>query len=80
MKATLRIGSRPSKLAIIQAGIMRDAIAAAIPGLEIEIVPISTSGDKMATPHSRELAARAFSSGNSSRRWWTTASTSRSIR
>ncbi len=49
MTEILRIGSRPSPLAIIQAEMVRAAIAAAIPGLKMQIVPIRTSGDKMLT-------------------------------
>jgi hydroxymethylbilane synthase len=60
MKPTLRIGSRPSKLAIIQAKMMRDAIAVAIPGLEIEIVPIKTSGDKILTPSLADVGGKGL--------------------
>jgi len=49
MKKILRLGSRGSPLAMIQAQIVRDAIYKAHTGLkdacEIEIVPIRTSGD-----------------------------------
>ena len=45
----LRLGTRGSKLALVQAGLVRDALAAAIPALSasgaIEIVPIKTTGD-----------------------------------
>jgi hydroxymethylbilane synthase len=45
----LRLGTRGSKLALIQAGLVRDALAAAVPALAapdaIEIVPIRTTGD-----------------------------------
>jgi hydroxymethylbilane synthase len=47
MPLKVRIGSRPSKLALAQAAIVRDRIAAQISGVEIEIVEIRTSGDKM---------------------------------
>ncbi len=60
MKATLRIGSRPSKLAIVQAGIVRDAIAAALPALEIEIVPIKTSGDKNLSPSLADVGGKGL--------------------
>ncbi|MBV8453008.1 MAG: hydroxymethylbilane synthase [Deltaproteobacteria bacterium] len=49
MSMTLRIGSRPSVLALAQAAVVRDAIMERVNGLTIEIVPISTSGDKMQT-------------------------------
>jgi hydroxymethylbilane synthase len=43
----LRIGSRGSKLALIQAQQVRDALASANAGLALEIVPVSTTGDKL---------------------------------
>jgi len=60
MKPALRIGSRPSKLAIIQAEMVRDAVAAASPGLTIEIVPIKTSGDKILTPSLAEVGGKGL--------------------
>ena len=45
----LRLGTRGSKLALVQAGLVRDALAAAVPALSasgaIEIVAIKTTGD-----------------------------------
>src|SRR5437899_6364904 len=45
----LRLGTRGSKLALIQAGLVRDALVAAVPALAaadaIEIVAIRTTGD-----------------------------------
>lgn len=43
---SLRIGSRGSPLALTQTGIVRDAIAAANPGLAVEIEIIRTTGDR----------------------------------
>jgi len=47
----LRIGTRGSKLALTQAGLVRDALAAAVPALAapgaIEIVRITTTGDRI---------------------------------
>lgn len=60
MKRLLRIGSRPSKLAIIQAEMVRDAIAAALPTLAIEIVPIKTSGDKILTPSLADVGGKGL--------------------
>ena len=57
---TLKIGSRPSKLAIIQAVMVRDAIASALPSLTIEIVPIKTSGDKILTPSLAEVGGKGL--------------------
>ena len=48
-KPKIKIGSRPSKLALAQASIVSARIAAQIPGAEIEIVEIRTSGDKLTT-------------------------------
>ncbi len=42
---TLRIGTRGSKLALIQSNLVADALVAAHPGLEIEMVTITTHGD-----------------------------------
>lgn len=49
MAPTLRIGSRPSALALAQSGMVRAMLAAALPAARIEIVEIRTSGDKMTT-------------------------------
>src|SRR5260221_4723460 len=47
----LRLGTRGSKLALIQAGLVRDALAASVPALgapnAIEIVAIRTTGDRI---------------------------------
>src|ERR1700677_3392431 len=45
----LRIGSRPSPLALVQAHAIKQALENLGGGIAIEIVPISTSGDKMTT-------------------------------
>ncbi len=42
----LRIGTRKSKLAIVQTELVRDGILAHFPDAEIELVPISTRGDR----------------------------------
>lgn len=47
MKA-LRIGTRGSQLAVAQAKQSADAIAAALPGRAVELVPIRTRGDRIA--------------------------------
>lgn len=43
----LRIGTRASKLALTQAGHMRDRIALAVPGVEVSLFHITTSGDRI---------------------------------
>ncbi len=49
MASLLRLGTRGSKLALIQTGLVRDALAAAVPALAapdaIEVVVIKTTGD-----------------------------------
>ena len=47
MNAVLRIGSRGSKLALIQTQQVRDALASANPGLALTIEIIRTTGDKL---------------------------------
>jgi hydroxymethylbilane synthase len=47
MATALKIGSRPSQLALAQAAIVRERLIAVMPGLQTEIVEIRTSGDRM---------------------------------
>lgn len=47
MKKIIRVGTRESKLAIAQAKIVVDLIKSRHPDIELEILGISTSGDKM---------------------------------
>ncbi len=42
----LRIGTRKSRLALVQTELVRDKILACFPDMETELVPISTKGDK----------------------------------
>ena len=44
---TLRIGTRKSRLAMVQTEIVREVILAHFPFLEVEIVPMSTKGDQI---------------------------------
>lgn len=46
MSSLLRIGTRASKLALAQAEMVRDAIAARMPEMQIEIVAMTTAGDR----------------------------------
>jgi hydroxymethylbilane synthase len=46
MPRNLRLGTRGSRLAMAQAEGIRDRVQSLNPGLEVEIVPIRTSGDK----------------------------------
>ena len=47
MAVKLRIGSRPSRLALAQTEIVRARLAELVPGLTAEIVQIKTSGDRL---------------------------------
>lgn len=49
MSFHLRIGSRPSALALAQANLVKAQIESALPGVIAEIVAVSTSGDKLTT-------------------------------
>jgi hydroxymethylbilane synthase len=49
MALELRIGSRPSALALAQTALVRARLARALPGASLEVVQIRTSGDKMST-------------------------------
>ena len=60
MPLKIRIGSRPSKLALAQASILRDRLAAQIPGIEIEIIEIRTSGDKMTSPSLADIGGKGL--------------------
>jgi len=46
MKQTVRIGTRGSALALWQAGWVKTQLESLWPGLQVELVPIKTSGDK----------------------------------
>ena len=59
-KLKIKIGSRPSKLALAQAAIVRGRLSAQIPGIEIEVVEIRTSGDKLATPSLAEVGGKGL--------------------
>jgi hydroxymethylbilane synthase len=50
MAFRLRIGSRPSRLALTQAEFVRASLSALLPGLSTELVSIRTSGDRIMTP------------------------------
>jgi hydroxymethylbilane synthase len=59
MPLKVRIGSRPSKLALAQASIVRDLIAAKICA-DIEIVEIRTSGDKMTSASLADVGGKGL--------------------
>ena len=43
----LRIGTRTSKLAVIQSELVRDALQKEFPGTEVELLPVVTKGDRL---------------------------------
>jgi hydroxymethylbilane synthase len=54
----LRLGSRGSRLALLQAELAADALRAAQPGVEIALVPITTTGDRDRTRPFGEIGER----------------------
>ena len=56
----VRLGTRGSPLALVQAGMVRDALIAAHPGLSIEIVPIRTTGDRVQDRALAEIGGKAL--------------------
>src|SRR5215470_11164733 len=60
MPPRLRIGSRPSRLALAQAEIIRHRLETAAPGLVCEIVPIRTTGDKLTTPSLAQVGGKGL--------------------
>src|SRR5260370_17175915 len=59
-KLKIKIGSRRSKLALAQASIVRGRLAAQIPGAEIEVVEIRTSGDQLANASLAEIGGKGL--------------------
>ena len=47
MSKTIRVGSRESKLAVIQSEMVIDAIRACDPSVQVELVTMKTTGDKI---------------------------------
>lgn len=62
-REAVRIGTRASALARRQTDLIRSALAAARPGLEFEIVPFSTSGDRILDRGLAELGAEIGGKG-----------------
>jgi hydroxymethylbilane synthase len=59
-KLKIKIGSRPSKLALAQASIVQSRLATQTPGVEIEVVEIRTSGDKLATASLADVGGKGL--------------------
>jgi len=60
MTSVLRIGSRPSRLALAQAELVRHQLGALVPSMTIEIVPIRTSGDRMTTASLAQVGGKGL--------------------
>src|ERR1700674_4048221 len=60
MSFRLRIGSRPSALALAQARLIKRQIEAALHGLAAEIVAVSTSGDKLTTASLAQIGGKGL--------------------
>ena len=54
----VRLGSRGSRLALTQAELAADALRRAHPGLDVALVPITTTGDRDRSKPCGELGAR----------------------
>ncbi len=61
-KLKIRIGSRPSQLALVQASMMRARVAAQIPDVDpqIEIVEIRTTGDKLTSASLAQVGGKGL--------------------
>ncbi|MBV8238168.1 MAG: hydroxymethylbilane synthase, partial [Sphingomonas sp.] len=55
-----RLGTRGSPLALTQAGMTRDALVAAHPGLEVELVTVRTTGDRVQDRALAEIGGKAL--------------------
>jgi hydroxymethylbilane synthase len=60
MPLKIRIGSRPSKLALAQTSIVREMFAVRNPQIEIEVVEIRTSGDKMTSASLADVGGKGL--------------------
>ena len=56
----LRIGTRGSPMALYQAGLVRDRLCAAHPGLAAELVPVRTTGDRVQTRLLAEIGGKGL--------------------
>ena len=58
MDQTIRLGSRPSKLALIQAEMVKSQLLKQFPKLNIQIIPIATQGDQDQISSLRQLGGK----------------------
>jgi hydroxymethylbilane synthase len=60
MATQVRIGSRPSQLALAQTGLIARQLRQARPDLEWLIVPISTTGDRLSSPSLAQIGGKGL--------------------
>jgi hydroxymethylbilane synthase len=60
MTINLRIGSRPSALALAQTTTVKERLHASVPGLEVEVIPITTGGDKLLTASLAQVGGKGL--------------------
>jgi hydroxymethylbilane synthase len=60
MALKIRIGSRPSALALAQAALVKGQLEAIVGDLLVEVVPIHTSGDRMATASLAQVGGKGL--------------------
>jgi hydroxymethylbilane synthase len=60
MAERVRIGSRPSQLALAQAGLIKHELERRCPGLTCELVAIRTTGDKLTTPSLAQVGGKGL--------------------
>src|SRR5712691_5724065 len=60
MAPRIRIGSRPSRLALAQAEIVTRGLEQFVAGLECEVVPIRTTGDRLTTPSLAQIGGKGL--------------------
>lgn len=58
--SAVRIGTRKSPLALAQAHIIQSALTAAHPGLEVELIPMTTTGDRMQSGLLSEIGGKGL--------------------
>ncbi len=56
----LRLGTRGSPLALVQADLVRAALIAAHPGIEVDILPVVASGDRILDRHLADVGGKAL--------------------
>ena len=56
----LRIGTRGSPMALYQAGLVRDLLGAAHPGLALDLLPIRTTGDRVLNRQLAEIGGKGL--------------------